>query len=174
MKNNFKSGVEATRKSIEIVEAAKVAKEIKQYGSLDVYNLMKSGQMYAIVVDGVVVGGASSEADAKAAVEFLTHFTDGEALNQNTVYSAGYKSMMALQQANDLIEAEKEGITISKTYNIDGKEYVIDDTNELYTIDGCHICNVADIMTAAESGGLTDELFLEILKSRINKNDIGE
>ena len=41
MKNNFKSGVEATRKSIEIVEAAKVAKEIKQYASLDVYNLMK-------------------------------------------------------------------------------------------------------------------------------------
>ena len=67
MKNNFKSGVEATRKSIEIVEAAKVAKEIKQYASLDVYNLMKSGQMYAIVVDGVVIGGASSEADAKAA-----------------------------------------------------------------------------------------------------------
>ena len=45
--NSFKSGVEATRKSIEIVEAAKVAKEIKQYGGIDVYNLMKSGQMYA-------------------------------------------------------------------------------------------------------------------------------
>jgi len=169
MKNNFKSGVEATRKSIEIVEAAKVAKEIKQYGGIDVYNLMKSGQMYAIVVDGVVVGGAVSEADAKAAVEFLTHFTGGKVLDRNTLYSAGCKSMAALQQANDLIEAEKEGIAISKTYNINGKEYVIDDTNELYTIDGRHICNVADIITAKESGGLTDELFLEILKSRISK-----
>lgn len=169
MKNSFKSGVEATRKSIEIVEAAKVAKEIKQYGGIDVYNLMKSGQMYAIVVDGIVIGGAVSEADAKAAVEFLTHFTDGKVLDRNTLYSASCKSMAALEKAHDLIEAEKEGIAISKTYNINGKEYVIDDTNELYTIDGRHICNVADIITAKESGGLTDELFLEILKSRINK-----
>lgn len=169
MKNNFKSGVNATRKSIEIIKAAEVAKEIKQYGGTDVYKLMKAGQMYAIVVDGIVIGGAVSEADAKAAVEFLTHFTDGKVLDRDTLCSAGYKSMTALQQANDLIEAEKDGIAISDTYTIDGKEYVIDDTNELYTIDGCHICNVADIITAKESGGLTDELFLEILKSRINK-----
>ena len=153
MKNNFKSGVNATRKTIEIIKAAEAAKEIKQYGGTEVYKLMKAGQMYAIVVDGIVIGGAVSEADAKAAVEFLTHFTDGKVLDRNTLYSAGYKSMTALQQANDLIEAEKDGIAISDTY----------------TIDGCHICNVADIITAKESGGLTDELFLEILKSRINK-----
>lgn len=171
MVNNFKSGVEATRKSIEIVEAAKVAKEIKQYGGIDVYNLMKSGQMYAVVVDGIVVGGATSEADAKAAVEFLTHFTGGEVLNRNTLYAAGYKSMAALGKAHDLIEAEKEGISINETYEIDGGEYVIDDTNELYGIDGEHICNVADIVAAKESGGLTEELFREILKSRIQSHE---
>ena len=168
--NSFKSGVEATRKSIEIVEAAKVAKEIKQYGGIDVYNLMKSGQMYAIVVDGVVIGGAVSETDAKAAVEFLTHFTGGKVLDRNTLYAASCKSMSALQKANDLIEAEKEGIAITKTYVINDREYIIDDTNELYSIDGEHICNVADIIAAKESGGLTDELFQEILKSRIKSN----
>ena len=173
MVNNFKSGVEATRKSIEIVEAAKVAKEIKQYGGIDVYNLMKSGQMYAVAVKGVglMAGIDTSEADAKAAVEFLTHFTGGEVLNRNTLYAAGCKSMAALGKAHDLIEAEKEGIAINETYEIDGGEYVIDDTNELYGIDGEHICNVADIVAAKESGGLTDELFREILKSRIQSHE---
>ena len=58
---------------------------------------------------------------------------------------------------------------ITKTYTIGDQDYVIDDTNELYSIDGRHICNVADIVSAKESGGLTEELFLEILKSRVNK-----
>ena len=159
--NSFKAGVEATRKNIEVVEAEKAAKKIKQYGGADVYNLMKAGKMYAIVVDGVVIGGAVSEEDAKAAVEFLTHFTDGAVLDKNNVNNAGYKSVCAIAKANDLIEAE--------TYTIGDQDYVIDDTNELYSIDGRHICNVADIVSAKESGGLTEELFLEILKSRVNK-----
>ena len=143
--NSFKAGVEATRKNIEVVEAEKAAKKIKQYG------------------------GAVSEEDAKAAVEFLTHFTDGAVLDKNNVNNAGYKSLCAIAKANDLIEAEKEGIMITKTYTIGDQDYVIDDTNELYSIDGRHICNVADIVSAKESGGLTEELFLEILKSRVNK-----
>ena len=167
--NSFKAGVEATRKNIEVVEAEKAAKKIKQYGGADVYNLMKAGKMYAIVVDGVVIGGAVSEEDAKAAVEFLTHFTDGAVLDKNNVNNAGYKSLCAIANANDIIEAEKEGIMITKTYTIGDQDYVIDDTNELYSIDGRHICNVADIVSAKESGGLTEELFLEILKSRVNK-----
>ena len=109
MKNNFKSGVNATRKSIEIIKAAEVAKEIKQYGGTDVYKLMKAGQMYAIVVDGMVIGGAVSEADAKAAVEFLTHFTDGKVLDRNTLCSAGYKSMKSSAKFVTMAYKDKDG-----------------------------------------------------------------
>ena len=168
MKNNkFQSNVEATRKQIEIVEATKVAKEIKQYGGIDVYNLMKAGQMYAIVVDGIVIGGAVNKADAEAAIEFQTHFTGDSPLCAGNLLGVGMRSMRALKQANDLIEAEEGGIKITGTYAIDGGEYVVDDTNELYTLDGKHICNVADAIEAKKSGALSDELFVEILRGRI-------
>lgn len=164
--NKFMNNVNETRKNIEIVEAEKAAKDIKQYGGLDVYNLMKEGKMYAIVVDGIVIGGATSKEDAEAAVEFLTHFTGGMPLNKNSIMSAMRNSTFALEKANDLIEAEKEGnITIKKTYNIKGKEYIVDETKELYTIDGKHICNVADLLDAK----LSPEIMEEILVSRIEK-----
>lgn len=165
--NKFQAGVEATRKQIEVIEAEKVAKEIKQYGGLDVYNLMKAGQMYAIVVDGIVVGGAVSEEDAAAAIEFLQHFTGGSTLCGSNVFDAGMRSMAALTKANDLIEAEKGGIKIEDTLVVNGGEYVIDDTKELYTIDGEHVGNVADIVEAKASGALSEELFMEIIGHRI-------
>lgn len=169
--NKFQAGVEATRKQIEVIEAEKVAKEIKQYGGLDVYNLMKAGQMYAIVVDGIVVGGAVSEADAKAAVEFLQHFTGGRPLDKESLLCATIGSISAINEAYDLIEAEKDGgIKINKTYEIDGRNYVVDETNELYTTEGKHICNVADIVEALEGGMLTEDLYMEILTARIKAN----
>ena len=167
MSNSFKNGVNKTRENIKLVEAAKAAKEIKQYAGSDVYQLMKKGDMFAIVVDGVVIGGAKNEKDAAAAIEFLTHFTGGRPLTKDTLFGAGSKALSALAHANDLMEAEKDGIGVTLTYTINGRDYVIDETNELYTIDGQHICNVADIVEAKKSGGLTEELFLEILKSRI-------
>jgi len=171
MKNNsnnkFQNSVNTTRQHIEIVEAEKVAKEIKQYGGIDVYNLMKAGQMYAIVIDGIVIGGAVSKADADAAIEFLSHFTGGSPLCAGNLFSVGARSMKALKQANDLVEAEEAGIKITGTYTIDGGEYVIDDTNEMYSIDGVHIGSVADVMEAKKSGALSDDLFMEILRSRI-------
>ena len=166
--NNFKSNVEATKKHIEIVEAAKVAKEIKQYGGLDVYDLMKKGNMYAIVVDGQVIGGATSKKDADAAIELLTHFTGGAELSRDNVMAAGRQAMNAIEKANNLVEAEADGtIKIEKTMKIDDVEYVIDDGGELYDINGNHIGNIADLIEARKSGGLTAELYDEILKKRI-------
>ena len=166
--NNFKKSVEATKKTVEIVEASKVAKEIKQYGGLDVYDLMKKGNMYAIVVDGQVIGGATSKKDAEAAVELLTHFTGGAPLCKDNLMSAGMKAIGAIEKANNLVEAEADGtIKIEKTLKVDEREYVIDDGGELYSIDGDHIGNISDLITARKSGGLTEELYDEILKKRI-------
>lgn len=170
MQNNFKKGVEEARKNIQIVEATKVATSIKQYGGLDVYDLMKKGDMYAIVVDGIVIGGASSKEDADKAIEFLTHFTGGQPLNKDTLMTAGAGAMKAMTRANNLVEAEAEGtVKIQKTYTIDDKEYIVDETSELYSIDGDHICNIADLLAALKSKNLTEELYLELLKGRIDK-----
>ena len=169
MKNLFKAGVEATRKEMEIIEAEKVAEKIKQYNGIDVYNLMKKGQMYAIVIDGVVVGGATSKKDAEEAVNFLKHFTNGDVLNKESLITAQMGAMKALRKANEFIEAEKDGIKIKETFNIEGNGYVVDDTDELYTEDGEHIDNIADVMSAMETGGLTKELGMEIIISRINE-----
>ena len=168
MKNSFKANIEANKRNVEIVEASKVAKDIKQYGGLDVYNLMKQGNMYAIVVDGTVVGGATSKKDAEAAIEFLTHFTGGQPLTSANVMSAGMKSITALTKANNIVEAEADGtIKVSKTFKLNDVEYIVDDTNELYTIDGELIGNIADIVEAKEKGALTQELYDEILNKRI-------
>ena len=76
----------------------------------------------------------------------------------------------AVQKGYDIASAEADGtLKVDKTYKINNRDYVVDDTNELYTLDGQHICNIADIVDAKKNGALSDELFLEILTSRINK-----
>ena len=166
--NNFKKNIEANKKEIEIVKATEAAKEIKQYGGIDAYNLMKKGDMYAVTFEGRVIGGATSKKDAEAAIELLRHCTGGAPLTAENLNSAMWKAQSIITTGNNLVEAEADGtIKIDKTLVFKDKEYIIDDTNELYTIDGEHICNVADIYAALESKALTQELFDEILGKRI-------
>lgn len=166
--NLFKNGVEATRKSMEASKARKAAKEIKQYGGVDAYNLMDQGDLVPIIVDGMVIGAATSKKDADAAVEYLSHFTDGKPLTKDTVMEAGMKAMVATKIGKNLMDAKKEsGIKINDSIKVGETEYIIDETNELYDIYGGHICNVADVVEAKNEGKLSEELYKEILTSRI-------
>lgn len=167
MVNNFLNGVKNARNNMKVVEAEKVAKEIKQYGGLDVYKMMKDGQMYAIVVDDIVIGGATTKKDAQEALEFLKHFTQGKILDKNSLFMAQRNAMNALTQGHKLMEAEKEGVKITRTLTVDEEDYIIDSDNELYSIEGEHICNVADIVTALEEEHITEKLFNEVITSRI-------
>ena len=166
--NLFKNGVEATRKSMEAAELRKAAKEIKQYGGVDAYNLMDQGDLVPIIVDGMVIGAATSKKDADAAVEYLSHFTGGKPLTKDTVMEAGMKAMVATKIGKNLMDAKKEsGIKVSDSIKVGETEYIIDETNELYDIYGGHICNVADVVEAKNEGKLSEELYKEILTSRI-------
>lgn len=168
--NNFKKNIEANKKEIEIVKAAEAAKDIKQYGGIDAYKLMKKGDMYAITFEGRVIGGATSKKDAEAAIELLKHCTGGAPLTTKNINSAMWKAQSIITTGNNLVEAEADGtIKIDKTLVVDNREYIVDDTGELFTIDGEHVCNVADIYAAVEAKTLTQELFDEIIKSRIDK-----
>lgn len=167
MKNTFKLGVENTREAMAAKAAAKEAKKIQQLDGADVYHMMKKGEIVPIIVDGQVIGGATSEDDAKAAVDFLKSFTQGLPLDKTTLMAAGMRAIKALEEGNSLADAEKSGIGIYNTYKIKDKEYVVDTTYELYTISGDHITNIADIITARESGALSEKLFNEILEKRI-------
>lgn len=166
--NLFKNGVEATRKSMEASKAREVAKEIKQYGGVDAYNLMDQGDLVPIVVDGMVIGAATSKKDAEAAVEYLSHFTDGKPLTKDTVMEAGMKAMVATKIGKNLMDAKKDdGIKVVDSIKVGSVEYIIDETNELYDVYGGHICNVADVVEAKAEGKLSEELYKEILTSRI-------
>jgi hypothetical protein len=169
MKNTFKNNVESYRHTIEAVKTSEAAKNVQQYGALDVYNLVKNGQAYLIVVDGIVIGAAKDEKDANAAIEYLTHFTGGVALDKNSLCSAIMKCHDTLNTAHNLLEAEGAGIKIKDNIVCDGKEYVIDDTGELFDTEGHHITNIADVIESRSRGGLSDDLYLEILTNRIRK-----
>lgn len=168
MANNFKQNIEANRKAMENKQTAQAAKKIKQYNNIDAYTLMKQGHLYAIKFEDKIIGAATTEKEAQAAIELLKHCTGGVALTSANLYSAMTKAQAIITTGDNLMEAEKEGtITIAKTYVIDDNEYIVDETGELYTIDGKLVCNIADIDTALASKALTPELYDEILKKRI-------
>ena len=162
MKNTFKNGVMETREKIQNKKAAEEAKEIKEYTVKDVYQLIKEGGLYIVKVDGIKIGAASSKEDAETAIEILKHFTEGKPLNKETLYGAMQKAAQVMGQADDIADS---GVEVKKIVKIEGKEYVIDETKELYTVDGRHICNVADVIDAK----IPQELLEEILAARIAK-----
>ena len=164
MTNKFMNGVNATREAMEAKKAEETAQTIKQYCGIDAYNQFKEGKLFPIVVDGVLCGLASSKEEADKGIEYLSHFTGGKPLTKENLYSAG---MNMKTQTKKGYEVHSSGVEVKDTYVINGKEYIVDDTNELYTIEGEHITNVADIIEAKDSIG--EKLYLEILTNRITK-----
>lgn len=167
--NNLLNNLNKVRANVEVVKAEEAAKTIKQYGGLDVYNLMKEGNLYAIIIDGVIVGGANSKEEAEKGAELLSHFSGGKPLDKTTIMSVMRKCYDAMNKGQNIKEATDAGINFKDQFVLDNEEYLVDDTGELMRIDGYHIGNVADIMTAKNSGSLTKELYEEILKGRIQK-----
>ena len=156
------------KENIINAKTAKEAKAIKQYGVSDTYELIKSGNLFIVKVDGIAIGAATSEKDAKAMVELLSHYTNGNPLNKDTVMGAGYRMTYALREADSIAEAGAEAISIQRTYDIKGETYVVAEDGEVYpahTTSGESICNVTDLIKA----GLSDDFIIKHIIASIDE-----
>lgn len=148
------------KNKIEAAKAVKAAKETKQYTVADTYELIKSGNLFVVKVDGVAIGAATSEADARAMIELLSHYTNGQPLTKDNVMSAGYRMHQAMLKADDIAEAGEKTIAIARTYDIKGNTFVVTEEGDVYyaeTQTGKPVCNVSKLIEA----GLDDDYIIK-------------